>query len=625
MTSHSSFFVSFERTKIDFRNAVNATVLNTSLLPTPLQENVPDAETRSQLSSQLDFTLNKAHTLTMRYSAPRYSLPNEGVGKTVLPESGYRLSKGQQTAQISETAVLSAQAVNEAKFQFARANLASKTDTLTPTVKVDDAFTTGHSPSLLQSLLQNQWEFQNNISNVSGRHTLRAGIRLRGALSQETLVSNFAGMWSFSPGSGPQLGPDNSPVLDANGGVKTIPLSALERYRRTMLFAQQGLSPANIRMLGGGATSFSMDSGDPYAHVRLYDVGVFFQDHWHLRPNLLVGAGIRYEAQTKLHGLLNLGPRLSLAWAPTAAPKENPHTVLRGGVGLFYERMQDTLALQTDHSQHPRWHYSASDPSVVDLFPTVPPPSSLATFATPADTLRMSPNLQAPATLQATVSLEQELPFKTRLGVSLTGAKTFRDWILVDASPFQKGHPRFLNVESDGHLTQRQLKVDFSNRLSKRVTVTTSYVFNKADSNTDGIKNPAARPNALTQELGRSAKDIHHNFTLTGSIEAPWGLRLSPFLVASSGRPFNIITGLYQDEDIPVTERPGLALDPTRRDFDPLWSVHSQSCLRRPVHSPQLWGGPGLLFRQFPAQQNVCSERALQHRSSGERSLVRQC
>src|SRR5947209_6743502 len=93
ITSHSSFFVSFERTKIDFRNAVNATVLNASLLLTPLQENFPDFETRSQLSSQLDFTLNKAHTLTVRYSSPSYSLPNEGVGKTVLPESGSQISK----------------------------------------------------------------------------------------------------------------------------------------------------------------------------------------------------------------------------------------------------------------------------------------------------------------------------------------------------------------------------------------------------------------------------------------------------------------------------------------------------------------------------------------------------
>ena len=123
------------------------------------------------------------------------------------------------------------------------------------------------------------------------------------------------------------------------------------------------------------------------------------------------------------------------------------------------------------------------------------------------------------------LSLEQQLPYKTRLSLTFTEARTYRDLLLVDTTPFQQGNPRSSVFDSSGILTQRQLKVEVSNRLSKRV-----------------------------------------NLTLTGALDAPWGLRLSPFIVASSSRPFNIITGQYQDTDIPFTGRPVLAADPTQPD-----------------------------------------------------------
>ena len=96
------------------------------------------------------------------------------------------------------------------------------------------------------------------------------------------------------------------------------------------------------------------------------------------------------------------------------------------------------------------------------------------------------------------------------------------------------------------------------------MNLTSDYVFNQASSDTDGFTNPAGSVNAPQDELGRFQDDIRHNFTLTGSWDLHWGIRLSPFLVASSNRPFNIITGRYQDDDIPYTGRPALAVDPTQ-------------------------------------------------------------
>ena len=52
------------------------------------------------------------------------------------------------------------------------------------------------------------------------------------------------------------------PVVDANGQAQLAPITSIERYRRTLLFQQLGDTPAQIRALGGGATQFSMSTGD---------------------------------------------------------------------------------------------------------------------------------------------------------------------------------------------------------------------------------------------------------------------------------------------------------------------------------------------------------------------------
>ena len=45
-------------------------------------------------------------------------------------------------------------------------------------------------------------------------------------------------------------------------------------------------------------------------------------------------------------------------------------------------------------------------------------------------------------------------------------------------------------------------------------------------------------------EFGRAAFDVRHRFTFAGTLNLPWWqVSLNPFIVASSGAPFNIVTG----------------------------------------------------------------------------------
>ncbi len=78
----------------------------------------------------------------------------------------------------------------------------------------------------------------------------------------------------------------------------------------------------------------------------------------------------------------------------------------------------------------------------------------------------------------------------------------------------------------------------------------------------DGANTFPANQYDLSNEYGRSAIDVRHRFSLGGAINAlPWGIRLNPFLIANSGRPFNITTGRDSNGDTLFTERPALATD----------------------------------------------------------------
>ena len=147
--------------------------------------------------------------------------------------------------------------------------------------------------------------------------------RLRGISLKDLSSSNFAGTFTFAGDRGPQLDANNQPVLDGAGQVVLVPLTSIERYRRTLLFQQQGLSSAQVRALGGGPTQFTIAGGNPEAGISQIDFGAFIQDDWRVRPDLTLSLGLRYEAQTNINTGLNFAPRIAFAWissnvAPTA-------------------------------------------------------------------------------------------------------------------------------------------------------------------------------------------------------------------------------------------------------------------------------------------------------------------
>ncbi len=118
----------------------------------------------------------------------------------------------------------------------------------------------------------------------------------------------------------------------------------------------------------GIPSQFSINAGMPAISVRQFDAGLFFGASWRIRTNLTLNIGIRYETQTNIHDHRDIAPRI--AWAP------RPKTVIRGGVGIFYDRFALANTLTADRFNGVvQQQYVVTDPT---FYPTYPPIASLA-------------------------------------------------------------------------------------------------------------------------------------------------------------------------------------------------------------------------------------------------------
>ena len=164
----------------------------------------------------------------------------------------------------------------------------------TPTIVVSGAFVAGgNSAGVLQDHL-NDFELQDYATATAGNHTLRFGIRARGLPRRQLLHRRQQRNLHvqlhrhYRPGSPPS----------------TQPPSSTTRWSRTLVL----------------------------------DGSAFFQDDWRIKPNLMIGLGVRYEDQNWIHDHNNWSPRIALAWSPGRPSSATAKTVFRAGYGWFYDR-----------------------------------------------------------------------------------------------------------------------------------------------------------------------------------------------------------------------------------------------------------------------------------------------
>ena len=579
LTRKSSFTIDAQRNMVDNGSITNAVTLDPQTLAArPFTGILTTPGRFTNISPRVDYQLGANNTLMFRYGITHSDVRDNGIGGFDLVSRGYHSQFTNQTVQAADTVLLGS-VVNETRFQFYRSATQALAISLSPAILVLQSFNGGGTALGRTFDTQNSYELQNYSSMLKGRHSWRFGVRLRVQTDDSISPQNFNGTFTFGGGAlAPVLDAQNRPLPGANGQPQLAPVTSIERYRRTLLFQQLGDTPEMIRALGGGATQFTINTGTAELAVHQMDVGIFVGDEWRIRPNFTLNLGLRYETQSNIHDWRDLAPRLAFAWAPGSTGQKRAKTVLRAGFGIFYDRfgLGNTLAAQ-------RFNGLVQQQLVVpnpDFFPNVPAPSTLQGFQATQAIQQISSRMRAPYILQSAVTIERQLPANTTMAVTYTnshGLHLFRSEdinaplpgtynpAVANSGLFPLGHPGPLELmESSGVYNQNQVIANVNSKLNAGLSLFGFYVYNHARSNTDGIGTFPANPYNFAGEYGPASTDVHHRFTIGGSINLKWAIRISPFIVAQSGAPFDITAGSDLFGTTMFNGRPGISAELTK-------------------------------------------------------------
>jgi Carboxypeptidase regulatory-like domain/TonB dependent receptor len=587
----SSFFFDISNRQVDNSAVVNALILDPAVNIVPFQQEFPVPSRRLSISPRFDYQINTNNTLVARYSFTRFSLDNQGISEFSLPSRAYKTSNTEHEFRLTETMIINPKTINETRFEYDIENSEQNGDNSIPTINVAAAFTGGGAQIGNNYNREKSFELQNYTTTTLGKtsqHSLKFGARLRGLTIKDRSESNYGGSFTF-PGA-PEVRRNSTCIPSEDPTcVVLAAVSPINQYQQNVL----GNTDPRFN-----PTQFSITTGEPLAKVSRYDVGAFVTDDWRINPQLTLGFGLRYENQTNISDNLNFAPRFNFAYSPGAGGARQPKTVFRGGIGIFYDRFNEGLTLQanrfngfnqlslivsaneTDPTRRAAALALLNQPVFsVGGVTNVPTAAQILAAIPQSNTIRaVAPDLQSPYTTQVALGVERQLPFKTTLTAFYIASRNLHllrtrniNAPICAANincnnaprPFS-GQGNIFEYESSGVLNQQQMILNFRTTVNPNISLFGNYRLGYAKSDTDGAGSFPSYSYDLTNEYGRSSLDVRHSLFVGGSIGLPFKIRMSPFIIATSGRPFNIITGTDSNGDTLFTERPTFAALATR-------------------------------------------------------------
>jgi hypothetical protein len=452
---------------------------------------------------RLEHDLGGGNQIRAEYQRQNTDRGNLGVGDFDLPERAYDTEYVSDTLRVRNTRVIGKKVFSELKFEFANTDSATIPLSHLPTVRVNDAFTTGGAG---QSGGRGSREIelaQNFDFTVARRHSMRAGLLLE------------AGWWS------------SDQQQNGNGTYIFTSLDAFNLGR-----------PAN----------YSIRVGDPQVEFSQVKTGWFLQDDFRLGRTLSVSLGVRQEWQTQVDDDWNLAPRAAFTW------NANRSTTIRGGYGIFYDWYESNLYEQTLRVDGQRQ---------VDIVVENPgfPVIEGGGQRLPPSVIRAS-SLSQPVIQQASIGLERRLTEWAGFRADYMwtrGSNTFRSVNVNAPIDGVRPDPTIGNVseiQSTGRRASDRLTIGINAR-NPRLRIFGNVMYqlqstrNFADSAT-ALPSDSTNPDI---DWGPSAQDIRHRLFVMLNTPVWFGVRAGLNVQFSSAAPYNITTGRDNNGDTVFNDR----------------------------------------------------------------------
>ena len=344
--------------------------------------------------------------------------------------------------------------------------------------------------------------------------------------------------------------------------------------------------------IGGNplATIIDVAAGGGKFKQSVRRLGFYGQDSWRVNPSFTVNYGIRYDTTFGLFdsnggnqtqnpavlavAALNLplpkgvphdyrgavSPRLGIAWAP----KGSENTVLRAGVGMYYN----------DLAQN-GW---------VDAFRAITPGVTPVPLGAGEQGAIIDPDYHSPYALQASAGFEHLFANNWHLNIFYEhqqGVHQYRRYEYVANDPvaapngtLPAGSPDISVFRTDNRSRYDGVSFSISRRFSGRFELTAHYTLAKATTWGAVVGELFDYVNGVTNvnnpfgpgDHGPSGEDVRHRFVIAGTLKLPWQFEMSTLSQFESARPFTLGTGVDINGDGVANDRAVINGQPTTLD-----------------------------------------------------------
>jgi hypothetical protein len=537
------------------------------------------------IDSRLDQKLTSKQTLMLRMNIDQFhdDNPQDAVGGTNAPSVARSYARKSWTGQVNHTWVLSPNLLNEARFAYLdgdpvtewKAPVLSTAYTRTGSVP----FTIGQSR--FSNLFGHQIQFSDTLSWTHGIHYVRFG---------GSIIHHTSGGFGSEPGQA-VLGTFTFKTT-TTAPFDQLTLADVQSYTQPINF---GISTYNLKQWLSAA---------------------FVQDSIHLRRDLTIDLGLRYDRQTLTDATKDFAPRVGLGWHPGG----DSRTSIRSGYGMYYSQIQSNLvASYLTGGLDGLTTYTATPgqlgfPTCLtgSCLPLSFDPKTLAASQLPARDITIQagrkafyeaqfakyglnfaalPNyptqLASPRSQVVSVGAEREVVKGLFMGTDYvhqhwtnldrtvdlnapsvfvrTAAGQVRTVAAANATrpilPVNGGVRQVNVLENLGVADYNGLQTQISYRGNKHMYASLSYTLSKATNTTEpdgnGIGPNESNISALGEaERGPSVLDQRHRAVVSFLYRLPYNITAGSVSQFASARPFNATTGVDNNGDGINNDRP---------------------------------------------------------------------
>jgi hypothetical protein len=244
----------------------------------------------------------------------------------------------------------------------------------------------------------------------------------------------------------------------------------------------------------------------------------FAGDQWAINPRLTLSFGLRFDNDT-ITSSTHAAPRVGFLLSLT----EDGKTLLKGGVGRFYDRVPLMAPTFTDL---PDRTVAVLDQNGVAL--------SSVSYQN-----KIIGELRSPRSTSWNLELNRQILAGLLLRIAYEQRNTTADFVV---SPVSSGATGVLELSNSGSDSYREFQVTARYQLAHHL-LNASYVHSRAFGDLNDVNQffgNLAQPVIQSNARGRLPFDAPNRFLLWGTLVAPWKLTLVPVYEVHTGFPYSV-------------------------------------------------------------------------------------